>query len=374
MPKTILVTGGAGFIGSHVADELLHHGYRVRVLDNLSLAAHGRGLQRPAHLNDDVELVVGDIQDAETVRRALKGVDAVCHLAGAVGAGQSMYEIRNFTSANTLGTAVLLEALVEHPVERLVVASSMCVYGEGMYIDADGTSVPLTERTTSQLRSGDWDIRGSYGIALNPLPTPETKPLATSSIYALSKLSQERMCMMTGRTYGIPTVVLRIFNAYGPRQVLLNPYLGVVAVFGSRLINNNAPIIYEDGKQLRDFVNVHDVAYAFRLAIEEVAAADQIFNIGSGESFSVMDIASRLASTFGRQMGRQMGRQTTKFRISGRYRPYDVRHCFADITFAKNVLGYEPRVRLDEGLSQLAAWLEEQVPYDKVADGPAVVV
>lgn len=358
MKKAVLVTGGAGFIGSHVAEELLHHGYHVRVLDNLCVPAHGRGLQRPSYLHQDVELVVGDIQDPDAVRRALKGVEAVCHLASSVGASQSMYEIRTFTSVNTLGTAILVDALVEHPVDRLIVASSMNVYGEGLYKQSDGREVHLSERSQTQLRVGDWDLRDKNGDVLTPVATPETKSVAVNSVYALSKFDQERMCLLMGKLYGMSTTVLRIFNVYGSRQVLLNPYMGVVSVFASRLINNNAPVIYEDGRQLRDFVSIRDVALAFRLTLEAPEVAGEVINIGSGVPTTILDIASRLAAA--------MGKSDAKLRITGNHRTYDARHCFADLTLARQLLAFEPKVQLDEGLSELAGWLEDQVPYDKV--------
>jgi dTDP-L-rhamnose 4-epimerase len=361
MTKSVLITGGAGFIGSHVADEFLRHGYRVRVLDNLSLLAEGCGQKRPArpvHLDRDVELLIGDIRDPQTVGRALKGVDAVCHLASAVGAHQSMYQLPTYASINALGTAVLLDALVHHPVERLVVASSQSVYGEGLYTSSDGSSIHDAERSPRQLHAGEWDVRGDNGEALTAVPTPETKTLSLDTIYALSKFNQERMCLMMGRCYGLPTVVLRIFNAYGPRQIVLNPYLGVISVFASRMINRNAPVIYEDGQQLRDFVSVHDVAHAFLLALEKEAAPDHIFNIGSGEPTSISTVAMRLASA--------LGKHDVKLRFAGSHRPHDVRHCFADISLAARLLGYYPRVSLDRGLSEIASWLESQVPYDRV--------
>jgi len=361
MNKKVLITGGAGFIGSHVADEFLQHGYHVRALDNLSLLTERCGLKqaaRPVHLDPEVELIVGDIRDPETVGRALKGVDAVCHLASAVGANQSMYQLGAYTSINTLGTAVLLDALVHHPVERLVVGSSQIVYGEGMYASPNGAPIHVSERSPCQLQAGEWEVRGEDGEALAPIPTTETKPLSLTSIYALSKFDQENMCLMMGRCYGLPTVVLRVFNVYGPRQILLNPYVGVVSVFASRMINNNAPVIYEDGQQLRDFISVHDVAHAFLLALEKEAAPDHIFNIGSGEPTSIRSVAVRLALA--------LGKDHIKLRMAGKNRPYDVRHCFADISQATRLLGYEPRVSLDRGLSEIASWLESQVPYDKL--------
>nr|MDQ2696058.1 NAD-dependent epimerase/dehydratase family protein [Pseudomonadota bacterium] len=229
MTKTILITGGAGFVGSHLADELLAHGYRVRVLDNLCPQVHGDSAARPGYLNPEAELLAGDIRDPEAVRRALRGVDGVCHFAAAVGVGQSMYQIERYTDINNRGTAVLLEALAAAPVAGLVVASSMSVYGEGLYRGADGRPCLPPPRPREQLRDGLWELYDAAGRPLEPLPTPGTKPPAPASVYALSKLDQERLCLLVGEAYAIPTVALRFFNIYGTRQALSNPYTGVLA-------------------------------------------------------------------------------------------------------------------------------------------------
>jgi dTDP-L-rhamnose 4-epimerase len=292
MQKQILITGGAGFIGSHLADELLGLDYRVRALDNLSPQVHGHGVGRPDYLAPEVELMVGDVRDPETMRRALRGVDAVYHFASMVGVGQSMYEIRQYTEVNNLGTAVLLQELIERPVERLIVASSMSLYGEGLYRRPGGAVTPEVNRTLEQLRAREWEPRDGNGGALTPTPTPETKAPSFASIYALSKYDQEQMCLMTGRAYGIPTVALRLFNVFGTRQALSNPYTGVLAIFASRLLNDMPPMIFEDGCQRRDFVSVNDVARACRLALEAPAAADKVINIGSGRNYTIRQVAS----------------------------------------------------------------------------------
>ena len=358
MTKHILITGGAGFIGSHLADDLLERGYRVRALDSLLPQVHGAGCVRPDYLHPDVELVVGDVRDPAAVRRALRGIDAVYHLAAMVGVGQSMYEVTQYTAVNNLGTAVLLEALAERPVERLVVASSMSIYGEGLFRAPDGSVTVGQERPLDQLKRADWEVRDDDGQPLTPLPTPESKAPALSSVYALSKFDQERLCLMLGRAYNIPTVALRFFNAYGPRQALSNPYTGVLAIFASRLLNGNAPLIFEDGRQQRDFVSVTDVAQACRLALEVPAAAGHVFNVGSGEHYTVREIAERVASVLGRD---DVGPE-----ITGQYRVGDIRHCYADISLARRVLGYAPRVSLDAGLTELAGWLEGQEADDRV--------
>lgn len=360
MSQHVLITGGAGFIGSHLADELLRHGDRVRALDNLSEQVHGPGAARPGYLHPEVELVAGDVRDPGVVAKALEGIDAVYHFAAMVGVGQSMYEIERYTDVNNRGTAVLLEALIKKPVSRLVVASSMSLYGEGLYRDADGTVREGRERTLDQLKAGDWEVRDEQGRVLSPMPTPEDKAPLLPSVYALSKYDQERLCLMIGRAYGIPTTALRFFNAYGTRQALSNPYTGVLAIFATRLLNGNRPLIYEDGLQRRDFVSVYDVAQACRLALESPRAPGEVFNIGSGEDISIGALAERMARTLDR------GHLTPE--ITGKYRMGDIRHCFADISRARTLLGYQPRVSLEDGLLELASWLEGQEAVDRVAE------
>lgn len=358
MSRQVLITGGAGFIGSHLADELLKGGYRVRALDNLTPQVHGDGRKRPDYLSPEVELVVGDVRDPAAVRRALDGVDAVYHFAAAVGVGQSMYEVVNYTETNNVGTAVLLEALIERPVERLVVASSMSIYGEGLYRAPDGTLVDGVERPREQFARGEWEVRGPDGEELAPVSTPESKRPTLASVYALSKYDQERLCLMIGEAYNIPTVALRFFNVYGTRQALSNPYTGVLAIFASRLLNDNAPMVFEDGFQRRDFVHVSDVARAARLALETESAAGKVFNVGSGHAYTIREIAQRIACV--------MGKDYIEPEITGKYRVGDIRHCFADIARARGVLDYEPRVQLEDGLTELAGWLAGQVAEDKV--------
>lgn len=358
MSKHILITGGAGFIGSHLADELLAHGYSVRALDNLSPQVHGSDQSRPPYLSQDVELLVGDVRDPDKVREALVGIDAVYHLAAMVGVGQSMYQAARYTDVNNLGTAILLEALAERPVERLVVASSMSIYGEGLYRAPDGSVSEGSERTLEQLKARQWEVRNADGEVLTPVPTPEGKSPSLASVYALSKYDQERMCLVMGRAYNIPAVALRFFNVYGTRQALSNPYTGVLAIFASRFMSGQPPLINEDGHQQRDFVSVYDVAHACRLALEVPEAEGQVFNVGSGERYSVCEIAARMAPL--------LGKEHLQPEITGKYRVGDIRHCFADISLARRVLGYEPRVTLDDGLIELAAWLQEQIVVDYV--------
>ena len=359
----ILITGGAGFIGSHLADELLQYGHTVRVFDVLCSQVHGAENQTPDYLNPDVELVFGDVRDRAAVERALQGIDAVYHFAAAVGVGQSMYEVEHYASINDIGTAVLLEALIKRPVERLIVASSMSIYGEGLYRSRLGAIHNAVERTPAQLRSGVWDPVDEYGAALQPIPTPESKPPALSSVYALSKYVQERMCLMIGRAYNIPTVALRFFNVYGPRQALSNPYTGVLAIFASRFLNGKTPLMFEDGKQQRDFVNVRDVVQACRLCLDAVAAPDKVFNIGSGQAYTVYELAERMADA--------LGKNYLEPQITGKYRVGDIRHCFADIGLARSVIGYTPQVTLENGIVELADWLEGRIACDQVDSASA---
>jgi dTDP-L-rhamnose 4-epimerase len=353
----VLITGGAGFIGSHVGRALLERGYRVRAFDALTPQVHPTGA-RPDYLEPDVELLVGDVCDAHSVRRALLDVDSVIHLAARVGVGQSMYEIDRYVAANSLGTAVLLEALVDRPVDRIVVASSMSVYGEGMYTSPDGALTPAPERTREQLAARDWEPRGPNGETLTPVPTKESKAPALSSIYALNKFEQERSTLLFGRAYDVPAVALRFFNVYGRDQALSNPYTGVLAIFASRLLNDKPPMVFEDGEQRRDFVSVHDVAKACVLALERPGIGTDVINVGSGTSVTVREIALRLAKI--------LDKERIEPQLTGEYRVGDIRHCFADIANARALLSFEPQVALDDGIAELAEWLEGQVADDRV--------
>jgi dTDP-L-rhamnose 4-epimerase len=357
MRKRILITGGAGFIGAHAANELLSKGYAVRALDNLVPQVHGAERKRPAYLASDVELVVGDIRDDAVLSNALKNVDAVIHLVALVGVGQSMYQMDEYTSVNTLGTAKLLQTLSRHPVERLVVASSMSVYGEGLYCDSEGNLVTAAERSVEQLKLGDWEMRDERGDRLIPIATPENKTPSIASVYALSKYDQERLCLIAGRAYNIPAVALRFFNTYGPWQALSNPYTGVLSNFASRVLNGKAPLIFEDGLQKRDFVSVYDVAAACRMALETDKAVGQALNISSGEPMTVKEIATRTINA--------IGCDGIKPEITGKYRVGDIRHCFANISRARDLLGWEPKVSLEQGLHDLADWLTGQTATDR---------
>jgi dTDP-L-rhamnose 4-epimerase len=353
----VLVTGGAGFVGSHLVDGLLAAGHTVRVLDALAAQVHG-GAERPADLARDAELVVGDVRDRTAVARALDGVEAVFHQAAAVGIGQSMYEIERYVSANSVGTAVLLEEIAARRdrIRKLVVASSMSLYGEGAYRDRRGNEVNPPPRPVAQFEERRWELRDAAGAELAPAQTPETKPLQPTSVYAITKRDHEELCLTVGSAYGIPTVALRYFNVYGPRQALSNPYTGVLAIFASRLLNGRPPLIFEDGLQSRDFVHVTDVVQANLLALAS-RADGAVYNVGTGRATTILDVALELARALGKPIEPE---------IPGRYRAGDVRHCIADIAKIRAGLGYEPRVAFEQGVKELLDWLHGQAPVDRV--------
>jgi dTDP-L-rhamnose 4-epimerase len=363
MSKRYLVVGGAGFIGSHLADELLQHGHGVRIYDSLLPQVHGQPSRWPAYLAAAVEMLEGDVRDAGRLAGALEGVDGVFHLAARVGVGQSMYEIEEYVAANELGTATLLQLLSQRPVERLVVASSMSIYGEGLYLDPDGRPVYDVRRSATQLRAQRWEPRDREGRPLAPAPTPEDKAPDLASVYALSKYAQERLCLMVGESYGMDTVALRLFNVFGPRQALSNPYTGVLAIFAARLLNGRPPAVFEDGEQRRDFVHVRDVARAFRLAMTTPGVRQEVINVGSGRSYTVAEVARLLAEA--------LGRPELTPEITGRARTGDIRHCFADIGRAQEVLGFAPAHRLESDLDELVGWLDGQRAEDRVGQATA---
>ncbi|HET8613000.1 MAG TPA: NAD-dependent epimerase/dehydratase family protein [Sphingomonas sp.] len=356
--ERVLITGGAGFIGRSVTDELLRRGHQVRVLDSLIEQVHGEAI-RPAALDEDADLVIGDVRDHDAVSFALKGVDSVIHLAAEVGVGQSMYEVERYTSVNDVGTAVLFEELIDRPVRRVVTASSMSIYGEGLYRDADGGLVENAERKTLKDGQKNWEPLDDQGRPLAPVATPEWKRPNLASIYALGKYVQERTTHILAAPYGIEGVCLRLFNVYGPGQALSNPYTGVLAIFASRLLNGERPMIFEDGEQRRDFVHVSDVARAFADALELPAAAGGTFNIGSGADRSVSEVAEALADA--------MGRSGIVPEIVGKARVGDIRHCFCDTGKASAELGFEARKDFAEGLAELAEWVGRQTAADRVA-------
>jgi dTDP-L-rhamnose 4-epimerase len=362
MSKHVLVTGGAGFVGSHIVDGLVERGHRVRVLDSLDPQVHGEGAAepgfRPEYLHPAAELVDGSCGDRPAIDRALEDIDVVFHQAAVVGVGQSMYEIDRYIAGNTQSTAVLLQAIVDRiddqPLERLIVASSMSIYGEGQYRLPDGSVYAPRMRPDAQLADKQWEMLGPSGAVAEPEPTSEEKPLHATSVYALSKRDQEDYCLLIGGVYRVPTVALRYFNIYGPRQALSNPYTGVAAIFGSCLLNNDAPIIYEDGNQSRDFVHVSDIVQANMLALEAdpSAIAGQVFNVGTGRPTNLIELFELLEKALD-----VSGVEPT---VPGQFRTGDIRHCYADISRISERLGYTPAVELDTGLTELAEWMRTQ--------------
>lgn len=351
----VLVTGGAGFIGGHLVDALLADGHAVRALDALEPQVHP---SRPSYLAPRAEYEFHDLRNVAALDRTLEDVDVVFHLAARVGVAQSMYRIRDFVEANSLGTAELLERIARRktPLRRLVVASSNTIYGEGRATCPTCGPVDPPLRSEAQLERHDWELHcPRCSSPLRSVPTPETKAPSPTSVYAITKRDEEDLCRTVGQAYGIPTVVLRFFAVYGPRQALSNPYTGVCAIFLARLRHGQPPILYEDGAQTRDFVNVHDVVAALRLAAEKRSAVGEVLNVGTGVPTSIREMAERL--------GRLTGRPLPP-KVTGEFRAGDIRHCIADISRARSLLGYEPSVKMDDGLSELLAWSEGERPVD----------
>jgi dTDP-L-rhamnose 4-epimerase len=356
----VLITGGAGFIGSHLADALLARGHEVRALDNLDPQVHP-GSQRPAYLDERVDLLVGDVRDHRAVADALEGVDHVVHFAAAVGVGQSMYEIERYTSINAIGGAVVLEEIVKRrdQLRRVLVASSMSIYGEGRYrCEQHGLLAPQV-RSDEQLDARDWELHcPECGRALEPLPTGEDKPVQPMSIYAVNKRDHEEMFLAIGRAHRLPTVAMRFFNVYGDRQALSNPYTGVAAIFGGRLLNDKRPLVFEDGLQSRDFVHVSDIAAGCVAALETGGADYRAVNLGTGVPRSVLDVATELA--------RGLGKEHLQPEIVNKFRAGDIRHCVADISLARETLGFEPKVAFADGMQELLGWVATQQATDSV--------
>lgn len=356
----VLLTGGAGFIGSHLADRLLAEGHEVRALDSLDEQVHPGGA-RPAYLDPEVELRVGDVRDHAAVRRALDGVGAVFHLAAAVGVGQSMYEIERYTSVNAIGAAVVLEEVVARREEigRLVVASSMSIYGEGQYRNprTGESGIAPGIRPESQLAAKRWEVAGADGGPLEPEPTAETKPLRPTSVYAVNKRDHEELFLTVGAGYNIPAVALRFFNVYGERQALSNPYTGVAAIFSARLLNDRPPLVYEDGLQTRDFIDVRDLARGCALALTADGAEGRTINLGTGRATSILEVAQAIACGLGKEIDAEVVEE---------YRAGDIRHCYADTRLAQELLGFGAEIALEDGMRDLLAWLEGQEAVDAV--------
>lgn len=357
MPKRILVTGGAGFIGSFLVDALVERGHEVTVIDNLEEQVHGG--RQPDYLNKGAQYVWANIIDYEALEQVVVGAEVIFHQAAVVGVGQSQYQIRRYVQANSLGTANLLDILANHGhrCTKLVLAGSMSTYGEGLYQCAVDGPVRPSLRSEAQMKLGDWELHcPNCTRHVEPVSIPETAEQHCTSIYAITKKNQEDMFMTFGRTYGLPTVVLRYFNVYGPRQSLSNPYTGVAAIFMSRIKNNQSPIIYEDGCQLRDFVSVHDIVQANILAMEKDKANGEVFNVGSASAISIRQIAEQLAKLYEKPVQPEITRH---------FRKGDVRHCFADITKIKGSLGYQPRVDFATGTRELLNWSQKVEAIDR---------
>jgi dTDP-L-rhamnose 4-epimerase len=352
-----LVTGGAGFIGSHLVRRLASEGRDLVVLDALEEQVHGA---EPPELPDGVELIRGDVGDVDVAGRALEDVDEIVHLAALVGVGQSMYEIDRYVRRNTLATATFLEQVVERRdvVKRLVVASSMSIYGEGEYACEEHGAVAPPPRSELQLVSRKWDCTCPHcGRDVSPMPTRESKPLIPTSVYAITKRDHEELALVVGRAYGIPTVALRFFNVFGPGQALSNPYTGVAAIFASRLMNGRPPVIFEDGEQSRDFIHVSDIVHGITLALATEEGVDQTINLGTGRPTSINEVA--------RVLGEGLAVDVEPERV-GKFRAGDIRDCYADVTRAREILGFEARVDFAQGIAELVGWLADQEAVDRV--------
>jgi dTDP-L-rhamnose 4-epimerase len=354
--ERVLITGGAGFVGSHLADALASAGHEVTLYDNLEPQVHGAKGTRPEYLDAAHRLERGDIRDAAALMPLLREADVVFHLAAMVGVGQSMYQVRRYTDVNTMGMATLLDLLAADrkylPIRKVVVASSMSIYGEGAYdCDACGRVAPWL-RPLDQLAAGEWEPRcPTCRGPLRAAPTDEDKPLHPTSIYAINKRDHEEMALAFGHAYDVPAVALRFFNIYGSRQALTNPYTGVAAIFSGRMLAGQAPAIYEDGRQLRDFVHVSDIVQACCLAMSNPAADYQVFNVGTGNPVSVLRVAELLADELAWTGGVDILKQ---------FRAGDIRHCYADISRIRQAIGYEPKYQFEDGVRELVRWVAEQ--------------
>ncbi len=360
-PKNILVTGGMGFVGSHLVDELVQRGHRVRIFDNLDPQVHPNGAL-PDYANPHAEFIQGDVRDYGAFKKALDNIEVVFHKAAAVGMGQSQYAIKKYVDVNTGGTANLLDILANnnHSVKKIIVAASQTSYGEGLYACPEHGIQHPGLRPNDQLENAQWEHKcASCGADMPPAPIPEDTERACYAIYAQTKTHQEDMVLNIGRAYKIPSIALRYFNIFGPRQSLSNPYTGVSAIFISRLKNGKHPVIYEDGKQSRDFISVHDIVQANMLAMEKSEGDYRAFNVGSGIGTSIEHIALTLANI--------LGVEHLAPHITNNYRHGDTRHSIADISRLKKTLGFQPSVRFQRGMEELVAWSRNREAIDGFA-------
>ncbi|HON56175.1 MAG TPA: GDP-mannose 4,6-dehydratase [bacterium] len=349
MAKKILVTSGTGFIDSHIVDALIEKDYDVIIYDNLCPQVHKNG-KKPKYLNKNAKFIKGDVLDYDKLKKVILQVNAIFHKAAMVGVGQSQYEIRKYTEVNELGTANLLDIIVnnKNKIEKIIVAASMSSYGEGAYICKKHGRLRPPLRSNEQMLEKKWELYCPHcGKELTPTAVTEDDRQNCNSIYAINKKTQEEMVMNICQTYNIPGVALRYFNVYGPRQSLSNPYTGVAAIFMSRIKNNKSPIIFEDGRQSRDFISVYDIARANILALENSKADYQIFNVGTGQPLQIKQIAEILAKLYGKDI---------KPEILNKFRKGDVRHCFADISKIEKTLGFKIKYSFEEGMKNLIEW------------------
>ena len=359
MGKRVLVTGGLGFIGSFVTDRLLADGHQVRILDNLDPQVHPGGA--PAYVDRDAEVRIGDVRDRAALSAALENIEIVVHCAAAVGVAQSLYRVHHYVDVNVGGTALLLELLAqrnERP-EKLLVFTSMTGYGEGVYRrPSDGRLMRVGIRSEEEIHRFGWEpVCPETHEILEPISTPEDAAPLARNVYALTKRYQEELALSLGQVYGFPVVCLRLFNVYGPRQSLSNPYTGVLAIFLSRLRAGQAPVVYEDGRQTRDFVSVHDVVDAAVSALKSPQADGHVLNIGSGIPRPIADCARVLA--------RLMGRDEIEPLVNRQFRKGDIRHCTADTTRAVRLLAYSPRTKWEAGLAELIDWARSAPTADR---------
>jgi dTDP-L-rhamnose 4-epimerase len=346
--KRALVTGGAGLIGSHVADLLRREGWSVRILDNLEPQTHRHG--KPAWIRDDVEFIEGDVADRETINAALANIDVVFHQAAY---GGYMPEIAKYVYVNSFGTAQMLEIIREQnlPIKKIVVASSQAVYSEGAATCPEHGLIFPEVRRVEQLQLGDWSVHCPICQAVTEsAPTPERAPVGGETVYGLTKVDQEKLVLLWGRQIGIPTVALRYSCTYGPRQSIFNPYTGVIAIFCTRLLNGLPPVLYEDGEQTRDFSFVEDIARANLL----VAATDKLdglpVNVGSGEGVSIRKVAEQISDALGIDIAPK---------AKGEFRPGEMRHLTSG-TERIRAAGYAPQVDLATGIGRYLDWIRQQ--------------
>lgn len=355
--KNILITGGAGFIGSNLALQLISKGYNITVLDNLSPQIHGENpeFSSPlyASIKDKVKFINGTVTSKSDWITALEGQDAIVHYAAETGTGQSMYEIQKYVDVNINGTAILLDLLAntKHQVKKIVIASSRSIYGEGKYINERGESVYPKHRTSDYMDKGDFEVKFPNSETLTLVATDEDSKIHPSSVYGITKQNQEQMIMTVCPTLGIAPVAFRYQNVYGPGQSLKNPYTGILSIFSTQIKNNNGINIFEDGKETRDFVYIDDVVAATILGIEKEEANNEVFNVGTGVATDVITVANSLIKNYGVDV---------PVKISGNYRLGDIRHNYADLTKITNKLGFKPKFTFEEGLRQFTNWVNTQ--------------